>query len=231
MVSLVEIMNTKYVCNALAVRLEEALRELPDNETVDVGRVKFGPGAYLVITANMSRLNFVNSGDKKLNDILLKTQQDVRGIKEPNLELPVVSSFEDIVDYVKNLPEGLPYYKWGFDSSRDVANTIVACVIARPDLMFDISNYYIEVFRVLQILGCPKSKNLIYVETLDRTHVHPKPPSGNYVSAPIQFGMSSPIDLENPDPSHMFYNVVCNLREYYKEEPYESFVDAIKKIM
>lgn len=231
MVSLVEIMNTKYVCNALSHRLDEVLQELPDGEVVDVGRVKFGPGAFVIVTNHMKRLDFVNSGDKKLNGILQTRQKDLRDIKEPNLDIPQITSYEDIVQYVKNLPEGLPYYKWDISTSRDVSNLVIACVIARPDLLFDISNRYIETFKALQVLGCPKSKNLVYVETVDRNYLHSSPPSGSYISAPIQFGMSTPIDLENPDPSHMFYDVVCNLRDYYKDEEYESFVDAINKIM
>lgn len=231
MISLVELMNTKYVCNALAVRLDEALHTVPDGSTVDVGRVKFGPGAYVVITNHMKRLNFVNTGDKTLNNILQEQHKDLNGVQEPTLELPEISSFEDIVSYVKSLPSGLPYYKWELSLNRDVLNTIVACIIARPDLVFDISNMYVEVFKTLQVLGCPKSKNLVYVSVLNRNYVQPTQPEGTYISAPIQFGMSSPIDLENPDESHMFYRVVCGLRDYYKEEEYESFVDAVKKII
>ena len=231
MVFLTELMNTRYICNALSLRLRETLEKLPEGETVNVNRVKFGPGAYVTLVGFMGKLNFVNSGDEKLNKILQDKQAEVRNYRKPNMPIPVIKSFEDILSFVNSVPNNLPYLKWEFDTSRDVSVAIIALILARPDLTIDISNRYVEIFEMLRSLGCPKPKHPIYVSIINRNYIQPKVPNGNYTYAPVEFGMGPAIDLVHPDPNHMFYKVVCNIRKLYEEPEYESFVDAVNKLM
>ena len=227
---LTDIIGTRYAYSALSMYIDKKLREVPDGETVDVTRVKFGPGAFAVIINHMQRLDFVNSGDKALDKIIKDIQSTERDTREPNVELPKIESYEDIVAFVKNIPEGLKYYKFKIDVSVKAQHAIIALILARPDLEIDISNRYIETFAVLDGLGAPRGGARFYVKTDSPKYLLNSQPNGNSVSAPMQFGLEKPIDLENPDPNHFFYKVVKNMQKAYEEPVYTSFVEVAKNL-
>ena len=231
MTFLTELMGTRYIINALSDKLNTALTGLSDGETVDVCRAKFGPGAYTIVTQHMKRLNFINSADDKLNKILKVKQSEIRGKYESNLPVPEVSNWEEIVDYVYSLPQDLRYYKWDVSVSRDATVAIIAVCLVHVNKVIDLSNRYIDVFSVLKLLGCPSSKKMVYVGFSNPNYVQYEIPNDNYLAIPSEFGMTAPIDLRNPDPNHPFYNVVLNMQNLYKEEEYESFVEAANRIL
>lgn len=230
MLFLTEILDTKYVYSAMAGRLDKALQNIPDGETIDVNRVKFGPSAFTIIIQHMLRLNFVNSGDKKLDKILRDMQEAERNDREVNVELPEINSYEDIVTFVKNIPAGLKYYKFKFDTAVKAQHAIIALILARPDLEIDITNRYLETFSVLDSLGAPKGGARFYVRTVNPKYLLNAQPTGKSVSAPLRFGLDKPIDLENPDPSHYFYKVIKSMQKAYEEPVYVSFIEAAKNL-
>lgn len=227
---LTDILGTRYAYSALSMYINKKLTEIPDGETIDVTRVKFGPGAFAIVINHMQRLNFINSGDKELDKTLKEIQAAERDNRDPNVELPVINSYEDIVAFVKNIPEGLKYYKFKVDVSVKAQHAIIALVLARPDLEIDISNRYIETFAVLDGLGAPKGGARFYVQMDSPRYLQNTQPNGNSVSAPMRFGLDKPIDLENPDPNHFFYKVIKNMQKAYEEPVYVSFVEAAKNL-
>ena len=230
MVFLTEVMDTRYLCNALSGRLNKALTALPDGEVVDVNRIKFGPAAYSVVMCHMNRLEFINSGDAELNEILKSCTDSLRNESPVNMELPEIASYEDIVSFVKNIPEGLPYYKFPQSTNINVQYAIIALVLARTDVTIDISNRYLETFSVLKSLGCPETNASYYVSVDNSNYLLYKQPPGKSVSAPCIFGLGAPIDLENPDPKHLFYKIIVNMKSNYEKQEYCSFIQAAKKL-
>lgn len=68
---LIEELKTKYAINTLSGELSEILAKAQDGEEIDIAGIKFGPKCSELINRQCSRLNFVNTEDAKLNEILL----------------------------------------------------------------------------------------------------------------------------------------------------------------
>ena len=231
MVFLTELMGTRYVINALSDRLSAALEALSDGETVDLSRAKLGPGAYNIIVGHMKRLNFVNSSDEELDSILQERQRKIRSVLPVNMESPTIETWDDLIDYVYSLPADYKYYKWKPSTSRNVNFAIIAAALVHTRKVVDFSNNYQDIFVLLNWLGCPKSHTPVYLNKDNPNYVSTKVPNGDYLEIPAEFGFGAPIDLRNPDPTHIFYNVIMKMKSCYEEEKYESFVDAAKRLL
>lgn len=222
-VSLVDIMGTRYLANFLDYDLTKALEKLADGTTVDVSKVKFGPASFTAVMQHMNRLNFINSEDSELDSILQSMQRDTRAKLTPNMKLPVVLNWDDLLTYVKEFPLDKEYYMWDITVDRNAVFAIIAVILSYPQLRFDISNMYYQIFSLLEGLGAPTEPSPVHVSSIRPTVLTTEIKAGAYATVSAQFLCSPAIDLENPG-KHLFAKVIYKMREKLDKPPYDSFV-------
>lgn len=227
-INLVNKVGSRYLANFLSYQIGQILEEIPDNTIVDLAGAKFGPEAFMMVSRYMRRLTFIDSENEELNAILKGLQSDVKGIYEPNMEVPVISTWDDIREYVKNFPHGKKYYKWPITTNRNAKYAMIAAMLSYPQYMFDISNMYVDIFQILMNLGAPTKPNPIHVNSDKPMYLTTEMTTGNYYSVSAIFLCPVPIDLDNPE-NHFFGKVIVNMQKDLQEIPYVSFVEVARE--
>lgn len=227
-VNLVQLMGTRYLANFISFKVGNALRNLPDDTVVDLADAKLGPDTYIEVVRSMPRLRFINSIDEKLMATLQEWYRDRSGIREPNMEVPTIKNWDDLLDYVKSFPKDKPYYKWPVSVDRNARFAIIVLILMYPQYQFDISNMYQYVFAALEDLGAPTEPMPIHVNFNNPAYLTTEMKAGTYSTVSSLFLCCQPIDLDCLE-KHMFGKVIKNIQNKLTEKPYVSFVDVAKE--
>lgn len=148
-VLLKDMMETRYIINALAGRFRNCLNIAIDNgNIVDLAECKFGPECAYILNEYYSKLQFCNSTDAYL-DSILKNNMAYRTEQieeyEP-LQFKDVRSIEYYLTLAKELPNGGKYKVECSLDSMTSKSALILLIMTRPDLELDIRQCASDVY-------------------------------------------------------------------------------------
>ena len=137
-VLLKDLMGTKYIINTLDYRLQPILEQLKDcSDDVDLCYCRFGPKCASMIEKYYGKINFINTEDSELNQLLQKNREIATTEKEEYPELRISDLVvEDYFQAIKDVPAGK--YKIVLNVLYPIERHIARLLLMqRPDIEFD----------------------------------------------------------------------------------------------
>ena len=143
-----DILETKYITNAMARKFDAALTNLyKPGDVVDLAGCKFGPEAAVIISQKYPYVDFRNSEDEELDKILKNNTRIKRSVAvEPyeKVDFTKIKNYQDLLELSKTIPQGA---KIEPVVSGDVPKPLAALILlmlTRTDIEYDI--YYVGSF-------------------------------------------------------------------------------------
>lgn len=153
-----DIMETKYIINALYKRFTDVMEYAVENKVViDLADCKFGPICAGKLRSYYDKVDFINSTDKVLDNILKHNMESVR-LKDDEgeyIEFLFNKNDEDVIlDEVIVLINQLPR-NLKFKVNISLVNikqraALILLILARPDLEFDIRQCSDDIYRLVR---------------------------------------------------------------------------------
>lgn len=138
---LCELLNTKYIINGLNGILDTTLSNYVGKQVcIDLAYCRFGPESAVILNKYYKSVDFINTEDEKLNELLQHNINTCRNIPD-EYELLVIKNTDSINKFhelFNDLPKNSKYkVECGLGSMKDKA-ILIMLVLARPDIEFDI---------------------------------------------------------------------------------------------
>lgn len=142
MVLLSEVIGTKYIINKINKRLRLTLDSLVDkDDDVDLAGCKFGPECAVILSKYYDRINFRNTEDKELDDMLQYNRNLILHPEEEwqELDFDKVVRKETWFEDIPKIPTGKYLIKI---NTADIVQEclLILMIMARPDIEYDLSN-------------------------------------------------------------------------------------------
>lgn len=149
-VLLQERMNTRYITNSLEYMFRKVLEDVASvHGTLDVALCKFGPNCSYMMREFYGRINFINSANKELNDLLqnnMKAWSELQTLEEwREWNFSGIDTFNDVKDLCLSIPVGTKLKVPRLSKSSQIA-ACVFLIMTRPDLNIDTVNCSMDIY-------------------------------------------------------------------------------------
>lgn len=135
-------LGTKYIIESMEAKFRNILASAAKNgDIVDLSQAKLSPTNASHLREYYSKVDFINSTDSELNELLKNNMANARAevIKYPRLQLPPKPTFPDFTKYVKTLKAGDKYALVpSFTNERQLAFATML-ILKRSDVDWDVS--------------------------------------------------------------------------------------------
>ena len=140
-VFLKDMMETRYIINALSMRFRRCLESAIENgDTVDFAECKFGPECAYMLNKYYGKVQMCNSADAYLDGLLKNNtayRTEVIEEYEP-LVLEGITVIDNYFELYNTLPNGGKFKVQCSLGSLACKATLVLLILSRPDLILDI---------------------------------------------------------------------------------------------
>lgn len=219
-VKLSDELHTRYVINALFVRLQNKLNEFDGTDTiVDLSGCRFGPRCVEELNKHYGKITFINSTEPELDALLKSNTETITAVHEdwPELDIATLAT-DDFIDNIKNIKAG--QYKPKFSTSDSVALNIVRLILlSRPDVDLDLSECMGSVTSlIVQLVAQSEFNNydkMIEIKVPNARVVNTDAGhSKDCIYLPYSVGTEKVIDLDKMEFKSQYEDVFNNIMDY-----------------
>lgn len=151
MEKLYELMGTKYICDWHVGKLQEVLST---HKEIDLWLCKFTNYSEKVLRDFYGKCKFINSRDKRLNNIL-EANEKVVTYKCTMEKIPIPIDFnsqDEILHFVKNANTSVIYTMENYIKNRSKCISLaIILTMRRPEVIIDLGIYATDVFKQVRI--------------------------------------------------------------------------------
>ncbi len=207
MVILKDQMQTYCFHNGYYDELKKVISSLSEGTIIVLAGCNFTASAFTAIRELSNKYSFINSQDDEKNAILSEMKDTKIGTL---LEVPNLSSYKEMVEWVNSLQSPMYYADSGLYYSRQTQALLLA-IANRTELEFDVSTRYTDITVFLE-KHCSAMLDKTQCYFTDGYCIYPdNDHSGIIGRIPAILGVKS-ISLENPEEDNPLFELIVAIK-------------------